>query len=361
MFRQGQGPAPSQTPVPFDAAEEQKIGYLLQQRLGKEFVVTRPGAGGTKFTYLESWKAISLANQIFGFNGWSCTIADLNVDYSEEIQGKYHVGVTAIVRVTLRDGTSHEDIGFGSGENPKKLGAIELAKKEAVSDARKRALRLFGDALGNCLYDKDHLKRVKSQSSYAPTAGFLQTAMVEEYGMYSSQMSASQAPFDPSQAIAQAEEEEARSQRPSQPITSPPPSSPRQPSPSPSASASASMATSNGNHTVPLVKKEVPSIGSVGAPAPLTVRSGSNLTSPRSATSPPPSGGPIRTSPATTATTATVGAPTVVPKAPITLKPPQSRSPPPLKAPPSPPPAAASAQPMQFFEGGIDGPFHLSF
>ena len=67
-----------------------------------------------------------------------------------------------MVRVTLKDGTSHEDVGYGTAENPKKGAAIEKAKKEAVSDARKRALRLFGDALGNCLYDKEHLKRLKT-------------------------------------------------------------------------------------------------------------------------------------------------------------------------------------------------------
>lgn len=41
--------------------------------------------------------------------------------------------------------------------------AIENSKKEAVSDARKRALRVFGNALGNCVYDKEHIKKVKSK------------------------------------------------------------------------------------------------------------------------------------------------------------------------------------------------------
>ena len=74
------------------------------------------------------------------------------------------MGVTAVVRVTLKDGTFHEDVGYGNAENPKRGPAIDKAKKEAVSDARKRALRLFGDALGNCLYDKSHLKRLKTSA-----------------------------------------------------------------------------------------------------------------------------------------------------------------------------------------------------
>ena len=46
-------------------------------------------------------------------------------------------------------------------ENAKgKAQAFEKAKKEATTDALKRALRSFGNLLGNCVYDKDYLKRI---------------------------------------------------------------------------------------------------------------------------------------------------------------------------------------------------------
>ena len=65
------------------------------------------------------------------------------------------------MRVTLRDGTYHEDIGYGHIENCKgKAAAFEKAKKEAATDALKRALRNFGNVLGNCLYDKDYLQKI---------------------------------------------------------------------------------------------------------------------------------------------------------------------------------------------------------
>ena len=32
-------------------------------------------------TYLEGWKSIELANKIFGYNGWSCSIVDLSPDF----------------------------------------------------------------------------------------------------------------------------------------------------------------------------------------------------------------------------------------------------------------------------------------
>jgi len=121
--------------------------------------------------YVESWKAIELANSIFGFDGWSSQIVDITPDFIEEIPGpKFRVGVTAVVKVMLKDGTFHEDVGYGINVDKSKGNAIENAKKEAVSDARKRALRVFGNALGNCVYDKEHVKKIKSQLKGAATS-----------------------------------------------------------------------------------------------------------------------------------------------------------------------------------------------
>ncbi len=54
-----------------------------------------------------------------------------------------------------------QDIGYGHIENCKgKAAAFEKAKKEGTTDALKRALRNFGNVLGNCIYDKDYLARV---------------------------------------------------------------------------------------------------------------------------------------------------------------------------------------------------------
>jgi DNA repair and recombination protein RAD52 len=41
-----------------------------------------------------------------------------------------------------------------------KAAAFEKAKKEGTTDALKRALRNFGNVLGNCIYDKDYLSKV---------------------------------------------------------------------------------------------------------------------------------------------------------------------------------------------------------
>jgi DNA repair and recombination protein RAD52 len=84
----------------------------------------------------------------------------------EDVPGKINCGISAIVRVQLKDGTYHEDVGYGFSENAKAKGAaLEKAKKEAVSDALKRTLRLFGNGLGNSVYDKEAVKAAKQAQS----------------------------------------------------------------------------------------------------------------------------------------------------------------------------------------------------
>lgn len=102
-----------------------------------------------------------------------------------EHTGKMTLGLSVIVRVTLKDGTFHEvrasgydympccltcplsqDIGYGHIENCRgKAAAFEKAKKEGTTDALKRALRNFGNVLGNCVYDKDYLSKVTKVKS----------------------------------------------------------------------------------------------------------------------------------------------------------------------------------------------------
>ena len=47
---------------------------------------------------------------------------------------------------------------------------FEKTKKEATTDALKRALRNFGNVLGNCIYDKDYISKV-TRMKVAPVSG----------------------------------------------------------------------------------------------------------------------------------------------------------------------------------------------
>ncbi|KAL6946461.1 hypothetical protein ACO0RG_000614 [Hanseniaspora osmophila] len=137
------------------------IQHKLDKKLGPEYISKRTGYGANKVAYIEGWRAINLANQIFGYNGWKSEIKQVTVDFLDSVNGKHTVGCSAVVRVTLTDGTYREDLGYGCSENEKrKAQAFEKAKKTAVTDALKRAFREFGNALGNCLYDKQFLSRI---------------------------------------------------------------------------------------------------------------------------------------------------------------------------------------------------------
>ncbi|KAI7858377.1 Rad52/22 double-strand break repair protein [Circinella umbellata] len=155
----------------FTPQEVERLNVELNKQLGPEFLHQRTGPGG-KFTYIEGQSAIHLANELFGFNGWTSELRSLTVDFvsiaMDEHDERVNVGVSAIVRITLKDGTFHEDIGYGSMENSKsKAAAMEKAKKEAATDALKRTLRMFGNVLGNCIYDKNYTSRMQ----YVKTPG----------------------------------------------------------------------------------------------------------------------------------------------------------------------------------------------
>lgn len=145
------------------AKEIATISSRLDKQLGPEYISSRAGPGGSRVHYLTAEKVIGLANEVFGFNGWSSSIQNIQVDFADENPQtqRVSIGLSVIVRVTLRDGTYHEDVGYGSIENAKgKAMAFEKAKKEGTTDALKRTLRNFGNVLGNCIYDQDYVKQV---------------------------------------------------------------------------------------------------------------------------------------------------------------------------------------------------------
>ncbi|KAK5465376.1 DNA repair protein rad52 [Exophiala xenobiotica] len=154
---------PKQRISEYTAQEIATLQNRLDKQLGPEYISNRPGPGGQKVHYLSADKLINLANEVFGFNGWSSSIQNIQIDFVDENPqtGKISLGLSVIVRVTLKDGTHHEDIGYGQVENAKgKAAAFEKAKKEGTTDALKRAMRNFGNLLGNCVYDKSYLAKV---------------------------------------------------------------------------------------------------------------------------------------------------------------------------------------------------------
>ena len=121
-------------------SDASRVQLELETKLGKDELATRDGGAAGKVSYIESWRAIQNAQRIFGFNGWSSKIVDIQKEYEEQNgQHRWSTGYSCLIRVSLKDGTFHDDVGFGSVQNERDRGkAIENARKEAVSDGVKR-------------------------------------------------------------------------------------------------------------------------------------------------------------------------------------------------------------------------------
>uniref|UniRef100_A0A3B5BBB8 DNA repair protein RAD52 homolog n=1 Tax=Stegastes partitus TaxID=144197 RepID=A0A3B5BBB8_9TELE len=151
--------------------EYQAVHNALRQKLGPEYISTRVAGGGQRVCYIEGHRVISLANEMFGYNGWSHSISQQNVDFVDLINGRFYVGVSAFVKVQLKDGAFHEDVGYGVSEGLKsKALSLEKARKEAVTDGMKRALKCFGNALGNCILNKEYLLAINKIPKQPPPA-----------------------------------------------------------------------------------------------------------------------------------------------------------------------------------------------
>lgn len=148
---------------------------LLNKPLDPSRVKTREGSGGKRLSYIETHDAIRTANEIFGFGNWGYEVVELvelGIEgYTRNNRTGHRVGYRAIVKVTTADGASFSDVGYGDAieYGDSSITPHELAAKEAVSDAVKRALKNFGDQFGLGLYDKDAPAPQATRAAGAPT------------------------------------------------------------------------------------------------------------------------------------------------------------------------------------------------
>lgn len=130
----------------------------LSQDLPAGAVKTRE-QGGAKVDYIDGHFAMTRANEVFGHDGWSYSTRSISEVYRGTKPGRDGENIVivyeAIVCVSAL-GCTREDVGIGQCDSSlRNLGqAIEKGRKEAVTDAVKRALRSFGASFGLALYDK---------------------------------------------------------------------------------------------------------------------------------------------------------------------------------------------------------------
>ena len=137
----------------------QRVLHLLDCPLDPKLIAHRRGGKGQMVPYLEGYQAINQANRIFGYGRWGAELVG-PVGYRELTRTHKGTGEVstatmywAAVRVRARGCEPRSDVGCAFTADDS-LEAHDTAIKAAVTDAMKRALRQFGDQLGNGLYDR---------------------------------------------------------------------------------------------------------------------------------------------------------------------------------------------------------------
>lgn len=119
----------------------------------------------SRFPYkISTFTIISLANEVFGYDGWSSQIMDFEMTADKEnmsaeniVTGaaageiastdRYTASGTARIRVFLADGTCTEATGISTANNLPKGICYGNCRKQAITDASKNAILGFRDML----------------------------------------------------------------------------------------------------------------------------------------------------------------------------------------------------------------------
>jgi recombination DNA repair RAD52 pathway protein len=135
---------------------------LLNKAMDVSLIKHRTGGGGQQLAYIKGKTAIDAANRIFGHGRWGYKVLHRALERTTDADGHTTSEFyTADIELYVV-GNPFPFPGDGVGiVIPPKKGSIaeahEKARKEAVTDALKRALRHYGSQFANDLYDEDAL------------------------------------------------------------------------------------------------------------------------------------------------------------------------------------------------------------
>src|SRR6186713_2338345 len=132
--------------------------HALRRNLDGRQIRTRE-AHGRELSYIEGWFALSEANRIFGFDGWSRETVESRCVLTRENRGSFLAIYIPRVRISVfADGTTivREGHGSGEGRGPSPGEVHDIALKAAETDATKRAFATFGKPFGLELYRQSH-------------------------------------------------------------------------------------------------------------------------------------------------------------------------------------------------------------
>lgn len=151
----------------------EEIQKLLQEPLDMDATEQRDGFFGKKLDYMSTFGTKDALNRTFGNACWGYEVKELEQlqDVETKVNDKPYRAYRARVQLNYLflgpDGAvtaaNCEDVGYGDGNDKMALKAHELAGKEAVTDALKRAANGLGYPLGLALYEKGERKHVKGE------------------------------------------------------------------------------------------------------------------------------------------------------------------------------------------------------
>lgn len=129
---------------------------MLREPLQASSIKERKGFGGTMLKYIKADTAIDTANRIFGFGQWGYRVVGReHCAVEDDKKGKIEYYTCDIELSVVGSAFPFPGDGMGVVTYPYTIEMHEKARKEATSDALKRALRHYGDQFGLCLYNED--------------------------------------------------------------------------------------------------------------------------------------------------------------------------------------------------------------
>lgn len=126
-----------------------KMQYRLNQRLPQSAIKQKQGGGGRKLDYVNSGTLIQAMNDSVGNLGWNTKLILLEKAFERQVGSKINLGFRATVAVEVIGHNAHTETAVSNltGEESNYGDLLDNAAKSAVTDATKRAIRLFGPGL----------------------------------------------------------------------------------------------------------------------------------------------------------------------------------------------------------------------
>jgi DNA repair and recombination protein RAD52 len=128
----------------------------LSQPLDMRLIKHRKGGDGKMLAYITGKTAIDTANRIFGFGGWGVKVlARTRETCADGKKGTMEFYTCDVELYVVGAAFPFPGDGVGIVTEPFTIEMHEKARKDAYTDALKRALRHYGAAFGLVLYDGD--------------------------------------------------------------------------------------------------------------------------------------------------------------------------------------------------------------